>query len=321
MDQQFTTTSPFAHSLFIPPACNKSHLLKANTKNSSPALFPSKNRGKRRDSIEKSQLDRVDRLHRQAKTCLAAVAKAVKTTIRPTFEAIRSRFRESYEILQKQDITSSLIDKYKYTTLSYSKNGLSCRPFHRECFYREKTPVHTTFLQVLPSSEAKNASRIPLGCLSEASKMPSWRDSQAAERPVYDRRSLLYRRQHEGLQGLKGKCICHTQPGKQLGIGTRFDRETSKNNVQTSREQFVLASLHPYNLTLLHYYVFHFPLLLFGLSPFRSHQNNTPKNEAGSDAEEDFRSSSAQRKRLEKFFQRAKSGLCGKQKASTLSLF
>lgn len=62
----------------------------------------SNNRGKRRDSKEKSQLDGVDRLHRQAKTCLAAVAKAVKTTIRPTFRAIGSRFRESYEILQNK---------------------------------------------------------------------------------------------------------------------------------------------------------------------------------------------------------------------------
>lgn len=174
-----------------------------------------------------------------------------------------------------------MIDKYKYTTLSYSKNGLSCRPFHRECFYREKTPVHTTFLQVLPSSEAKNASRIPFGCLSETSKMPSWRDSQAAERPVYDRRSLSCRRQHEGLQGLKGKCICHTQPGKQLGIGTRFDRETSKNNVQTSRAQFVLESLHPYNLTLLHYYVFIFHFSFSAFRPFAVIKTTPQKTKQG----------------------------------------
>ncbi len=211
-----------------------------------------------------------------------------------------------------------MIDKYKYTTLSYSKNGLSCRPFHRECFYRENTPVHTTFCRFCRQVKLK----MPLGCLSEASKMPSWRDSQAAERPVYDRRSLLYRRQHEGLQGLKGKCICHTQPGKQLGIGTRFDRETSKNNVQTSREQFVLASLHPYNLTLLHYYIitFSFSTLYFGLSPFRSHQNNTFKNEAGSDAEEDFRSSSAPRKRLEKFLKELNQ-ICAANKKPLRCLF
>lgn len=49
---------------------------------------------------------------------------------------------------------------------------------------------------------------------------------------------------------------------------------------------------------------------------------STPsKNEPRSDAEENFRSSSAPRKWLEKFFQRAKSDLCGKQKASMLSLF
>ncbi len=65
-----------------------------------------------------------------------------------------------------------MIDKYKYTTLSYSKNGLSCRPFHKEGFYREKSPVHTSFSQFLPSNEAKNAYRMPLGCLLDVSRMP-----------------------------------------------------------------------------------------------------------------------------------------------------
>lgn len=67
------------------------------------------------------------------------------------------------------------------------------------------------------------------------------------------------------------KRICHTQPGKPLGIGTRSDREISKNYLQIRRAQFVLASLQPYNLTTLHHYNitllrFHFPLLPFGLS-------------------------------------------------------
>ena len=65
-----------------------------------------------------------------------------------------------------------MIDKYKYTTLSYSKTGLSCRPFHKEGFYREKSPVHTSFSQFLLSNEAKNAYRMPLGCLLDVSRMP-----------------------------------------------------------------------------------------------------------------------------------------------------
>ena len=65
-----------------------------------------------------------------------------------------------------------MIDKYKYTTLSYSKNGLSCRPFHKEGFYREKSPVHTSFSQFLLSNEAKNAYRMPLGCLLDVSRKP-----------------------------------------------------------------------------------------------------------------------------------------------------
>lgn len=107
---------------------------------------------------------------------------------------------------------------------------------------------------------------MPLGCLSDASKMPSWRNLQAAEQPVYGRRSLSCRRQHVGLQGLKKKRICHTQPRKPSGIGTRSDRKISKNCLQIRRTQFVLASLQPYILTTLHYYVFIFPLRHFGLS-------------------------------------------------------
>lgn len=117
------------------------------------------------------------------------------------------------------------------------------------------------------------------------------------------------------------KRICHTQPGKPLGIGTRSDREISKNGLQIRRAQFVLASLQPYIITTLHYYVFIFHFSFSAFSAFRSRQNNTLKNEPRSDAEENFRSSSAPRKWLEKFFQRAKSDLCGKQKASMLSLF
>lgn len=64
------------------------------------------------------------------------------------------------------------------------------------------------------------------------------------------------------------KRICHTQPGKPLGIGTRSDRDISKNYLQIRRAQFILASLQPYILTTLHYYVFIFtsPFRPFGLS-------------------------------------------------------
>ena len=167
---------------------------------------------------------------------------------------------------------------------------------------------------------------MPLGCLSDASWMSLGclqnallARSTSSRTTCYGRRSLSCRRQHVGLQGLKKKRICHTQPGKPLGIGTRSDREISKNCLQIRRAQFVLASLQPYILTTLHYYVFIFPLRHFGLS--QSSKQHPQKNEARSDAEEDYRSSSAPRKWLEKFFQRAKSDLCGKQKASMLSLF
>jgi len=211
-----------------------------------------------------------------------------------------------------------LIDKYKYTTLSYSKNGLSCRPFHKECFYREKTPVHTSFLQFCRQVKLK----MPLVHLSNASRKPP----KCPLGEIYKQQNNLFTADEAchvavtcGASRSQRKRICHTQPGKPLGIGTRSDREISKNYLQIRRTQFVLASLQPYIITTLHYYVFIFPLRHFGLS--QSSKQHPKKNEARSDAEDDYRSLSAPRKWLEKFFQRAKSDLCGKQKASMLSLF
>ena len=219
-----------------------------------------------------------------------------------------------------------MIDKYKYTTLSYSKNGLSCRPFHKEGFYREN-PLFTRLFRSfcrqmkvkMPIECLSDASWMSLGCLQNALLARSTSSRTTCLRQT----RLVMSPSTCGASRSQRKRICHTQPGKPLGIGTRSDREISKNYLQIRRTQFVLASLQPYILTTLHYYVFIFPLLFFGLSAFRSHQNNPPpkKNEARSDAEQDYRSSSAPKKWLEKFFQRAKSDLCGKQKASMLSLF
>ena len=114
------------------------------------------------------------------------------------------------------------------------------------------------------------------------------------------------------------KRICHTQPGKPLGIGTRSDREISKNYLQIRRTQFVLASLQPYIITTLHYYVFIFPLRHFGLSQLSKHPPK--KNEARSDAEEDYRSLSAPRKWLEKFFKELNQ-ICAANKKPPCYLF
>ena len=46
------------------------------------------------------------------------------------------------------------------------------------------------------------------------------RDLQAAEQPVYDRRSLSCRRQHVGLQGLKGSVFAMFRWRKTLEIGS-----------------------------------------------------------------------------------------------------
>ena len=166
----------------------------------------------------------------------------------------------------------------------------------------------------MPIECLSDASWMSLGCLQNAllARSTSSRTTCLRQtKPVMSPSTC-------GASRSQRKRICHTQPGKPLGIGTRSDREISKNYLQIRRTQFVLASLQPYIITTLHYYVFIFH---FSFSAFRSHQNTPQKNEARSDAEQDYRSSSASRKWLEKFFQRAKSDLCGKQKASMLSLF
>lgn len=162
---------------------------------------------------------------------------------------------------------------------------------------------------------------MPLGCLSDASKMPSWRDLQAAEQPVYGRRSLSCRRQHVGLQGLKGSVFAILSPGNHQESA----RDPIEKLVKIAYKFGVHNSfLRPYILTSLQHYIITFSFFHFAISAFRPFavvKTTPPKNEARSDAEEDYRSSSAPRKWLEKFFQRAKSDLCGKQKASMLSLF
>lgn len=113
---------------------------------------------------------------------------------------------------------------------------------------------------------------MPLGCLQNALLARSTSSRTTCLRQT----RLVMSPSTCGASRSQRKRICHTQPGKPLGIGTRSDREISKNHLQIRRAQFVLASLQPYILTTLHYYVFIFPLRHFGLSAFRSHQNNTP---------------------------------------------
>lgn len=61
-----------------------------------------------------------------------------------------------------------MIDKYKYTTLSYSKNGLSCRPFHKEGFYRE----NPLFTRLFRSFCRQMKLKMPIECLLDVSRKP-----------------------------------------------------------------------------------------------------------------------------------------------------
>ena len=115
------------------------------------------------------------------------------------------------------------------------------------------------FLQFLPSNEAENASRIPLGSLQNAHLARSTSSRTTCLRQT----RLVMSPSTCGASRSQRKRICHTQPRKPSGIGTRSDREISKNCLQIRRAQFVLASLQPYIITTLHYYVFIFPLRHF----------------------------------------------------------
>lgn len=117
------------------------------------------------------------------------------------------------------------------------------------------------------------------------------------------------------------KRICHTQPGKPLGIGMRSDREISKNYLRIRRAQFVLASLQPYIITTLHYYVFIFHFSFSAFRPFAVIKTTPPKTKQGLTQKRITVRRAHQENGLRSFFQRAKSDLCGKQKASMLSLF
>lgn len=128
---------------------------------------------------------------------------------------------------------------------------------------------------------------MPLGCLSDASWMSlGCLQNALLARSTSSRTTCLRQTRLVmspstcGASRSQRKRICHTQPGKPLGIGTRSDREISKNYLQIRRAQFVLASLQPYIITTLHYYVFIFPFRPFAViktTPQKTKQGLTQK--------------------------------------------
>ncbi len=99
------------------------------------------------------------------------------------------------------------------------------------------------------------------------------RDLQAAEQPVYDRRSLSCRYQHVRLQGLKRKCFPHAQSAETIRNRERFDRKMGKNIVHKDM-RFVPAPcspviLHPCDPAPLRPYTLHLtPYVFIFTSPF-----------------------------------------------------
>ena len=99
--------------------------------------------------------------------------------------------------------------------------------------------------------------KMPIECLLDVSRMPP----KCPLGEIYKQQNNLLRQTKPvmspstcGASRSQRKRICHTQPGKPLGIGTRSDREISKNYLQIRRTQFIFASLQPYILTTLHPY-------------------------------------------------------------------
>lgn len=183
-----------------------------------------------------------------------------------------------------------MTDKYKHTTLFYSKNALSFRSFHKEGFYRENSPVHTSFLQFCRQMKLK----MPLECLSDVSRMSFeclqnalCRDLQAAEQSVYDRRSLSCRYQHVRLQGLKRKCFPHAQSAETIRNRERFDRKMGKilytKICDSSLHPVALRSCIPVTLHLcdLTPYTLRFHFSTSPFLAFRSRQNAKWQEQAG----------------------------------------
>ncbi len=168
----------------------------------------------------------------------------------------------------------------------------------------------------MPIECLSDASWMSLGCLQNAllAKSTSSRTTCLRQtKPVMSPSTC-------GASRSQRKRICHTQPRKPSGIGTRSDREISKNYLQIRRTQFVLASLQPYILTTLHYYVFIFHFSFSAFRPFAVIKTTPQKNEARSDAEQDYRSSSAPKKWLEKFFKELNQ-ICAANKKPPCYLF
>ena len=216
-----------------------------------------------------------------------------------------------------------MIDKYKYTTLSYSK-PVSLAVHSTKKAFIVKNPLFTCLFRSfccqmklkMPIECLSDASWMSLGCLQNALLARS-----TSSRTTYLRQTKLVMSPSTcGASRSQRKRICHTQPGKPLGIGTRSDREISKNYLQIRRTQFVLASLQPYIITTLHYYVFIFHFSFSAFRPFAVIKTTPQKNEARSDAEEDFRSSSAPRKGLRSFF-KEQNPVCAVNKKPPRCLF
>ena len=143
------------------------------------------------------------------------------------------------------------------------------------------------------------------------------RDLQAAEQPVYDRRSLSCRRQHVGLQGLKGSVFAMFRWRKTLEIGS----DSTETWVKISyRKKWVVR---PNNLTTLHPYIITFSFSTSPFQPFALSQSSKqhPQKRSKVWRRRGFPFVERTKKMAWEVFQRAKSDLCGKQKASMLSLF
>lgn len=153
-----------------------------------------------------------------------------------------------------------------------------------------KIPLFTRlFSQFLPSNEAKNASRMPLGCLSNTSrtppKCPLSRSTSSRTASFYGRRSLSCRYQHVRLQGLKRKCFPHAQSAETIRNRERFDRKMGKNIVHKD-VRFVPAPcspaiLHPCVPVPLRPYTLRFHFSTSPFLAFRSRQNAKWQEQAG----------------------------------------
>ena len=166
-----------------------------------------------------------------------------------------------------------MIDKYNYTTLSYSKKVSLVVHSTKNAFIVKKHQFTRLFLQFLPSSEANNAFRIPLEPLK---KMPFVEIYKQQNNQFKTDESCHVAVNMWGFKVSKGSVFLMLSRRKPLGIGSELIGMRVKMSYTKMHNSYLQpcfpATLYPYNFVPLRPYTLHLTpyVFIFPLPPFRA---------------------------------------------------